>query len=127
RSIHLLFHYAKFAGSDILITIPSFNTLCSSGLLIHRALHSFPTRRSSDLQLHDPRYRSVYEADLSKMLPHIETPTDRQYFDQLRSEEHTSELQSRFDLVCRLPLEKAARIWARPDSRHSTLATPRPG
>src|SRR5207249_6809346 len=24
----------------------------------------------------------------------------------LRSEEHTSELQSRFDLVCRLPLEK---------------------
>src|SRR5437868_13167730 len=26
--------------------------------------------------------------------------------DQLRSEEHTSELQSRFDLVCRLLLEK---------------------
>src|SRR5207249_5521763 len=25
---------------------------------------------------------------------------------QARSEEHTSELQSRFDLVCRLPLEK---------------------
>src|SRR5207249_9757623 len=27
-------------------------------------------------------------------------------FDSLRSEEHTSELQSRFDLVCRLLLEK---------------------
>src|SRR5207249_12312701 len=27
-------------------------------------------------------------------------------FDRLRSEEHTSELQSRFDLVCRLLLEK---------------------
>src|SRR5207249_10507318 len=26
--------------------------------------------------------------------------------DTTRSEEHTSELQSRFDLVCRLPLEK---------------------
>src|SRR5438067_3835218 len=26
-----------------------------------------------------------------------------------RSEEHTSELQSRFDLVCRLPLEKKQR------------------
>src|SRR5207249_6281990 len=32
----------------------------------------------------------------------------RRFFDQqtLRSEEHTSELQSRFDLVCRLLLEK---------------------
>src|SRR5699024_11956929 len=28
------------------------------------------------------------------------------YLDGIRSEEHTSELQSRFDLVCRLPLEK---------------------
>src|SRR5207249_6347842 len=27
-----------------------------------------------------------------------------------RSEEHTSELQSRFDLVCRLPLEKKKRF-----------------
>src|SRR5699024_12298902 len=28
------------------------------------------------------------------------------YYEQERSEEHTSELQSRFDLVCRLLLEK---------------------
>src|SRR5437868_13875050 len=28
-----------------------------------------------------------------------------------RSEEHTSELQSRFDLVCRLLLEKKKRHW----------------
>src|SRR5437868_12489570 len=28
-----------------------------------------------------------------------------------RSEEHTSELQSRFDLVCRLLLEKKKRSW----------------
>lgn len=34
-------------------------------------------------QLHDPQYRDAYEADLQKMLPHIETPTDRQRFDQL--------------------------------------------
>src|SRR5438067_10511172 len=32
--------------------------------------------------------------------------------DHLRSEEHTSELQSRFDLVCRLLLEKKKRILA---------------
>src|SRR5699024_12497951 len=31
---------------------------------------------------------------------------DRTYHSVLRSEEHTSELQSRFDLVCRLLLEK---------------------
>src|SRR5699024_11673883 len=29
----------------------------------------------------------------------------------LRSEEHTSELQSRFDLVCRLLLEKKKKIY----------------
>src|SRR5699024_11952600 len=29
-----------------------------------------------------------------------------QYYEESRSEEHTSELQSRFDLVCRLLLEK---------------------
>ena len=34
-------------------------------------------------QLHDPKYRETYEADLKKMLPHIETPTDRARFDQV--------------------------------------------
>ncbi|MBM9433671.1 type ISP restriction/modification enzyme [Flaviflexus equikiangi] len=34
-------------------------------------------------QLHDPGYREAYETDLKKMLPHIETPTDRRRFDQL--------------------------------------------
>src|SRR5699024_11840456 len=32
--------------------------------------------------------------------------TQEGFKEQLRSEEHTSELQSRFDLVCRLLLEK---------------------
>src|SRR5207249_7957967 len=35
----------------------------------------------------------------------------RMLIDLLRSEEHTSELQSRFDLVCRLLLEKKKRIY----------------
>lgn len=34
-------------------------------------------------QLHDPGYREKYAADLKKMLPHIETPTSRAWFDQL--------------------------------------------
>lgn len=33
--------------------------------------------------MHDPGYRETYAADLKKMLPHIETPTDRARFDQL--------------------------------------------
>src|SRR5438067_9034565 len=37
-----------------------------------------------------------------------------------RSEEHTSELQSRFDLVCRLLLEKKKKRCL--DSREATLA-----
>src|SRR5437868_12399132 len=37
---------------------------------------------------------------------HRQQPRDRQIHVPVRSEEHTSELQSRFDLVCRLLLEK---------------------
>src|SRR5258707_7058140 len=44
----------------------------------------------------------------------------------LRSEEHTSELQSRQYLVCRLLLEKKKKnISSPPPPLHDTLATPR--
>src|SRR5206468_9001908 len=57
----------------------------------------FPTRRSSDLQAaHDEHGRVV----AAVVLQH---PSRRALE---RSEEHTSELQSRSDLVCRLLLEK---------------------
>src|SRR5699024_12426458 len=71
----------------------------------HRDLHSFPTRRSSDLSSEDMA---------AAMVPHMK-PDDRVLLLRAeeanavlpdRSEEHTSELQSRFDLVCRLLLEK---------------------
>src|SRR5690349_23301030 len=39
------------------------------------------------------------------------------YFEGVRSEEHTSELQSRRDLVCRLLLEK--KKWRKTESDHS--------
>src|SRR5206468_8923349 len=39
----------------------------------------------------------------------------------VRSEEHTSELQSRSDLVCRLLLEKKKQIAMRRNSKHNTL------
>src|SRR5699024_12788291 len=51
--------------------------------------------RAVDIKSKYKNNHSKSVADLSKELCH-----------QLRSEEHTSELQSRFDLVCRLLLEK---------------------
>src|SRR5207249_5182157 len=41
-----------------------------------------------------------------------------------RSEEHTSELQSRFDLVCRLLLEKKNKTAAARPSVHKAAPTP---
>src|SRR5207249_12301433 len=84
----------------------------------HRDLHSFPTRRSSDLLVHQV---DLLEQLLDGLGPHVglkRVPVllaglaelvlgQEQYGDAFeRSEEHTSELQSRFDLVCRLLLEK---------------------
>src|SRR5699024_12668497 len=45
---------------------------------------------------------------INKFIPakDINQITMKELREQLRSEEHTSELQSRFDLVCRLLLEK---------------------
>src|SRR5699024_11736440 len=107
----------------------------SSGLLLRsqpdravRAVHSCPTRRSSDLPdvdeevfvAREPATRSAPDrrtflrlsAGVVTVLPltalagcggrNTDPATIR-----VRSEEHTSELQSRFDLVCRLLLENA--------------------
>src|SRR5690606_41214080 len=86
--------------------------------------HSFPTRRSSDLDaaLVLPRSRRQ-PADRRRGIRPPPGPPDRRLTPQeegrrvlwsrgrhveelLRSEEHTSELQSRENLVCRLLLEK---------------------
>src|SRR5207249_7250803 len=69
----------------------------------HRDLHSFPTRRSSDLhgrRTPKNRHRNLQPAVIVVDLLDVAIKIRK------RSEEHTSELQSRFDLVCRLLLEK---------------------
>src|SRR5437773_3779681 len=60
-----------------------------------RSLHSFPTRRSSDRMHPAGLPRPWHHAGGSGELQEIQ-----------RSVEHTSELQSHHDLVCRLLLEK---------------------
>src|SRR5690606_41220242 len=98
----------------------------------HRDLHSFPTRRSSDL----PEYYAAYAKYFVKYIQEMaaegiridaitvqneplhpgNNPSLLMLADEMaefikdhlgpRSEEHTSELQSRENLVCRLLLEK---------------------
>src|SRR5947207_15580302 len=68
-----------------------------------RDLHSFPTRRSSDLGAKPQPQSSASAANCSSQFPMTIWMPDR-------SEEHTSELQSHSDLVCRLLLEKKKLI-----------------
>src|SRR5690606_39525061 len=91
----------------------------SCGYGDHRDLHPFPTRRSSDL---GPACGGISSTGIgecrttpSATLPSSRrsTPlrpwvprTSRSARHSIRSEEHTSELQSRENLVCRLLLEK---------------------
>src|SRR5438105_12867328 len=65
-----------------------------------------PSPPSSTLFPYTTLFRSA--ADGTHTLPVImgESPARRRFTHDHRSEEHTSELQSRVDLVCRLLLEK---------------------
>src|SRR5699024_11588007 len=94
-----------------------------------RYLHSFPTRRSSDLKIlltllifpfcfnsmSCLKYKYQMFTSKSSLLSDTTLPNkfltsmniiNSVCMEYRRSEEHTSELQSRFDLVCRLLLEK---------------------
>src|SRR5690606_41463682 len=103
-------------------TLPpsSFFLSCSCH---HRPLHSFPTRRSSDLV--SPLAPTVFKASFRRITSSYAKPSSMRIATFLvlavstllismlragdaftRSEEHTSELQSRENLVCRLLLEK---------------------
>src|SRR5690606_40732863 len=100
--------------------------VCSCG--DHRYLHSFPPRRSSDLWLggnialnsgadvqvyingrpEESPWLDAQRAEGCGLLVVYSRVTRRgaEPAEALRSEEHTSELQSRENLVCRLLLEK---------------------
>src|SRR5947208_6862740 len=67
----------------------------------HRNIHSFPTRRSSDLGAPLTRRVERRSSDRCRVPPGTPAAAARS-----RSEEHTSELQSPDHLVCRLLLEK---------------------
>src|SRR5690606_40578120 len=102
------------------------STVAINSAAHHRSLHSCPTRRSSDrsarrhlapgarlvLDVFNPSVRLLAGADgvrrsresLSFTDPH-RGQVNVEVAERYRSEEHTSELQSRENLVCRLLLE----------------------
>src|SRR5207253_4405644 len=106
-----------------------FHSFVSYASLAHCALPSFPTRRSSDLCWRSTRQKLAAVAGAGSprgigsqkggdcrvwraatIVGEGATRRGRRHTDVLeflrRSEEHTSELQSRGHLVCRLLLEK---------------------
>src|SRR5437868_8801745 len=60
------------------------------------------------------------------LAPHIVFRETKLPFDLVRSEEHTSELQSRFDLVCRLLLEKKKSLYRLQGPVHDSTTASRP-
>src|SRR5437773_12369953 len=79
-----------------------------------RYLHSFPTRRSSDLlptsfSSQGPSIRFA-TASASYRIGRSFVRSISRRNGRFRSEEHTSELQSHHDLVCRLMLEKKKAV-----------------
>src|SRR5690242_20824856 len=85
-----------------------------------RLLHSFPTRRSSDLamrlEIAGPDRLSVAgvgDDDVAEPLLEV--------LEVARSEEHTSELQSHVNLVCRLLLEKKNHEGSRSIAQRNAL------
>src|SRR5699024_11817846 len=99
-----------------------------------------PTPAFYTLSLHDalPIFIDLYDND--RLIRHVSvhaegwSPPPRTWYDvgdeiRYRSEEHTSELQSRFDLVCRLLLEKKNKktkerkldVYSETESTRSTI------
>src|SRR5438034_11674701 len=94
-------HSAVCAPSALLLSFSFF--YCTRA---HRDLHSFPTRRSSDLgRVIDATGKVVVPGGIDPHT-HLAHPIMSHPDEPGRSEEHTSELQSHSDLVCRLLLEK---------------------
>src|SRR2546421_9375629 len=75
-----------------------FRSLHHRAVRMHREKRGTAAAQVGDRAPH--RFRNVVELEVGEHLAALSKPCDE------RSEEHTSELQSRSDLVCRLLLEK---------------------
>src|SRR5262249_60810103 len=97
-----------------------------------RLLLSFPTRRSSDLKAFESieENKPFWQSTKVVRLPEVVVTADDLAeinqivgsHDDLRSEEHTSELQSLTNLVCRLLLEKKKHMTRHRSMYYHTLS-----
>src|SRR5690606_41150609 len=103
---------------------PLHSSLFASPFVYLRVLPSFPTRRSSDLRWRHQSIQNFLDEFFTThrlkciicffliseciggFFAHIFSTSRTCAVSRIRSEEHTSELQSRENLVCRLLLEK---------------------
>src|SRR5207237_5009616 len=103
---------------SLVLRVPCFCCFFFSLPVPHPVLHSFPTRRSSDLRACPGAHRqklfargscarAAAGADRAFGIDQrFRAAGDQRGVVESRSEEHTSELQSHLNLVCRLLLEK---------------------
>src|SRR5699024_12014420 len=105
--MHTDTHRRKFCSLSIIIRRPAHSTLFPYTTLFR----SSPEMSTSDDALRSTRISlssgatKVPTVKLPSSALHAKCPSSVRS-SAIRSEEHTSELQSRFDLVCRLLLEK---------------------
>src|SRR5690606_42017343 len=93
------------------LTVPSSSVICT--LSLHDALPIFAAHVAQKIGVHERRFALLHQdaAGLQRLQRVaverlVEQPLGRADRIGGRSEEHTSELQSRENLVCRLLLEK---------------------
>src|SRR2546430_5685884 len=89
----------------------------------------FPTRRSSDLAVASRQPLRIAREGIQRIgvehQRHACTLDDRLH--ERRSEEHTSELQSQSNLVCRLLLEKKKKLDYKINLQHTSTTRTSPG
>src|SRR5690606_40699541 len=107
-------------SSSLCVCLPCWTSTVLLILRLPPTAALFPSRRSSDLPL-----TSHHIAGTATHLVSRVTTTRRAYpratASNHRSEEHTSELQSRENLVCRLLLEKKNTTSCSPAAKDTTI------
>src|SRR5699024_11339131 len=104
-------------ASDYAATVEALGAGQSDAIITDAgSLYNAMEQHNAELILRDVRFGATTYASVAYT-------NDPDKYCEDRSEEHTSELQSRFDLVCRLLLEKKKTEKNSPRNRHGQSST----